>query len=202
MSDTQKPEIENVTVARITERSVRTFCLFSIALCLTMVFSWFVVLPQLTRIELNGTLVGIDELQHRHSDIQQQLKLREAQRNQLILPIQDNVYTELRDWKHRQTDYRSLVSAIEGSVMMLSEDGQSVVHLTKVHLERDSEGFTLHLEGDVRNVGPRSMTVLAQFVETLRGITGVDSVQSPRFERREDPEVGPHSPFVLSLHLQ
>ena len=60
----------------------------------------------------------------------------------------------------------------------------------------------VEISGDVRNVGLRSMTVLAQFVDAVASLPSVASVQRPVFTREKDEDVGFHSPFTFHITLQ
>ena len=79
-------------------------------------------------------------------------------------------------------------------------DHTDAIVLLGYYFSADSN--TVEVRGDVRNVGPRSMTVLAKFVEEVRDIAMVLDVASSRFTRLEDDDVGFHSPFVLRIILQ
>jgi hypothetical protein len=46
------------------------------------------------------------------------------------------------------------------------------------------------------------MTVLAQFTEVLREDPRIVSLIAPNFTRLQDPKIGPHSPFTITLSLR
>jgi hypothetical protein len=68
--------------------------------------------------------------------------------------------------------------------------------------EYDGEKKSIRLSGVVGNVGPRSMTVLATFVDSLIDMSIVDTLDRPLFTRSEDPHRGFISPFTLTFFVK
>ncbi len=60
----------------------------------------------------------------------------------------------------------------------------------------------LKITGDVRNVGPRSMTVLAQFTEELRSQPFTSEIRHPSFSRVQDKDGNFSSPFNIQIILE
>ena len=65
----------------------------------------------------------------------------------------------------------------------------------------DQEELSLEVEGKVQNVGPRSMTVLAQFIDAVQEAEWVSDISPPKFTREHDDENGFYSPFVFTILL-
>ena len=174
------------------------FTLFACVLCGALVLSDIFLLPMFSRIEVGGKDRDIISLQQYRADLVAELDSAEQRRNQLLLPLYGERYRSLMQYKASQRDFLGLQSEIDTLAHSFDEQ-QPVVHIEAYALS--NEGI-LTISGDVRNVGPRSMTVLAQFVSALQELAILESVEGVRFSREEQPHVGPVSPFTLRLVLQ
>lgn len=79
-------------------------------------------------------------------------------------------------------------------------EGESMIVIDSFSVDL-SEG-TVHLSGDVRNVGPRSMTLLASFVEAIGEASFVGDLEPPAFTRVDDGKGNVHSPFSFSFTIE
>ncbi|MDO8648483.1 MAG: hypothetical protein Q7R81_01745 [Candidatus Peregrinibacteria bacterium] len=183
----------------VLRRIAFSFLLFAAVLAALLALSFYLLLPLFTTVEIAGEERGIAELKAYRSSLQSRITKAEEQRTQLVLPIHDEGYAALK--RERRTRYPLLTLRSE----LLQEASKVVAQNDAVHVSTityaPAEG-SVALTGDVRFVGPRSMTVLAQFVEALNRMPMVASVREPKFTREEDPPLGFHSPFTLTFTLQ
>ena len=117
----------------------------------------------------------------------------------VLLAVGDETYQALMHEKLSHTSF-SLLKADILRIADESAEQNDAVHVS--HFSYEPVPGTLKVEGDVRFVGPRSMTVLAQFIENVQAHAGVASMTMPRFVREENPGSGPHSPFTVTVTLQ
>lgn len=170
--------------------------LFSFVFTALLFGSWMYALPRLTRITLQGRTLDLAVVVPYEQQLRAQLMDIEAKRNALALPLHDAAYDALK----RDAQCYPLLEDMEKAVAEAAErTAQGSAMFSSMTFDADG---TLGLRGDIRNVGMRSMTVLAQFVEELGTLPFVASVTPPRFVRSEDAGIGHHSPFDLTLHLK
>jgi hypothetical protein len=82
---------------------------------------------------------------------------------------------------------------------LMADAGTALDGVVIERLRMDAVTREVRVHGDVRGVGPGSMTVLAEFVDLLRAHPSVHALKAPAFTREDDPGVGFHSPFTLSF---
>jgi len=175
------------------------FSIFSAVLALILTVSWVFLLPRYTRIEISGTLRNAAQIRAHRAELTSQIATKEEERRQLVLAVHDPQYNVLKE--HR----RNRVS-LEDLRTQLQEHAATITGKTDVvrwnSFEYDPEGKTLHIRGDIHNVETRSMTVLAEFAQSLKTLSFVASATTPAFTREEDPKTGFRSPFDITLTLQ
>lgn len=173
---------------------------FAAVLSLALFLSWWFFLPRLAGVPLHGEMMYGSSLVQFYVDLRDRVDALEDVRNQLVLPGQDPLSQFLRQLRRSDVPLIPLLATLTHGAEKAVPDRPDAVFLAS--LQYDAERHTLTLTGDVRNVGPRSMTVLAEFIETLRGVPVVEAVEHQRFTREEDPKGGFHSPFTLLLRLR
>jgi len=173
--------------------------LFSVVLCAVLVCSQVFILPRYTRIEINGEFHDIASLRAHYAALQASVSARERERNALIFPVHDELYQSLVQAKHAQPDPAALLRRFQNIASQFTNDGVQRVFLHSLSVHGDDRSVVLH--GEVRNAGPRSMTVLAQFVEALRALPVVQELSNPQFKREVNADGTFTSPFVISLIL-
>lgn len=189
----------HLPLSEIFRRSALPFALFTGVLAGLMILSWYVLLPLFTRVNVGGSVLDLSSLLTYRAQLQAELLTAEEARAASLLPIQDPSYEMLKDRKRKTPSLLGIRRELRGIAAGLTEQPDAV-HLSTFKLLADSK--TLQMTGDVRFVGPRSMTILAQFIEALEDSPLVASVALPRFVREEDPVTGPHSPFSVHLTLR
>lgn len=186
-------------VIGIARRTGPPFLLFSSMLTAALVFSQTMVLPVLARVEAGGQRRDVAELHDYEQSLHARISSLEYKRDTLILPIQDESYRRLMSRKQARLSLDVVDAAIREIAESFVTEGGNVVAVMETDVSyRDR---TITIRGDVRNVGTRSMTVLAQFTEKLKGLHFARSVENPRYVRLRDESVGMHSPFVIVIHL-
>ena len=183
----------------ILERASAPLAVFACALAGSLVLSAFILLPRLTELEVEGRTHDLPSLRAYHAELEQRIAEAETRRDQLILPIHDPLYTALKEQKRAALSFlavREELREIAGDTVQQND----AVHIA--HMRYRPSEHRVEMNGDVRFIGPRSMTVLAQFVEELSDMPEVVSVEQPRFVREDDLVIGPHSPFSFSLILR
>jgi hypothetical protein len=170
--------------------------LFSVVFCGLLSASWTYVLPRLTRIQLQGQTVELSVVIPYEQQLRAQIAQVESKRNRIVLPVKDEDF----DFVKRKALCYPLLEDMAADVATVAESmGPDAVVFSSMAF--DAAG-TLTLGGDVRNVGPRSMTVLAQYIESLEALPFVAAVIPPPFVREDSPIIGQHSPFELTITLK
>lgn len=173
---------------------------FAAALACALLLSRLLFLPRLAGVQLHGETMYGSSLTRFYADLRDRIAAQEEARNRLVLPGRDSLSQFLRQLRRSDASIASLFAAVTRSAEEAVHDRPDAVFLES--FQYDAAGGTLALAGDVRNSGPRSMTVLAEFIETLRRIPSVEEVEHPRFLREEDANGAFHSPFSLLLRLR
>jgi hypothetical protein len=174
--------------------------IFSVVFSGVLSVSRIAVLPMLTAVEVGGETRDAAVLEAEASDLRATLHTLEQERDSDILPLGGTQYRTLTDAKVIAAAPIDIVHAIGDIASSVVPANPRAIVLT--HFSYVSGDHTITISGDVRGVGPSSMTVLAQFVERLRTDERIASVLAPKFTRLEDPKAGPHSPFTLSITLR
>ncbi|MBU2213161.1 hypothetical protein KJ996_00810 [Patescibacteria group bacterium] len=187
------------TMGHIFKRVALPFLLFSAVLFGFLTLSWYLLLPKLTTIEVAGQQRNAMQLKKYVVDLQANVLEMEDVRRELVTPLRSGLYGAAKEFKSSVNDPLSLRSQIFEIAADLVSGQNDVIDINILRYNQ-SKG-TLHLEGAVQNVGPRSMTILAQFVEALKELEWVSDVNLPRFTRELDREKGYFSPFVFQLKL-
>ncbi|PIQ75747.1 hypothetical protein COU78_00045 [Candidatus Peregrinibacteria bacterium CG10_big_fil_rev_8_21_14_0_10_49_24] len=200
MSNTHKRRQKtSIPLVTILHRGAVPLFLFSLVLLILLVLSNMYVLPGLTSVDVGGKERDAAQLKSYYDSLLQQITEQEQERDALVLPMEDTAYRRLVEQKNAAFPLLSLRASLEQTAKQIAPEGKSVVHIDSIRYIPSKK--RAELIGDVRNVGPRSMTVLAQLVEELRMQPFVEGIVSPRFQRREDPVLGMYSPFTLVISL-
>ena len=173
--------------------------LFGTSLFALLLFSFTVVLPHFTRFELNGETLSASAVSDYRDQLHADMKDAEQKRDDLLMPSHDAAYDQLRTRRAASPD-PVFVRAQIRSIASATVEKSDVVSFSVVRI--DTEKGTVHLEGDVHNSGPRSMTVLSQIMDALRAAPFISLLTPPLFERREEPVGVFHSPFSFDLTLR
>lgn len=199
MLHTNKGQRQQVDTAVIAHRSAAALFLFSFVFLVLLVLSHLYLLPKVTTVEVAGSMRNAQELREYHDSLLKDLVAKEHERNMLVLPMEDSAYRRLVEMKHSQFPLLVLRSSLEQTARQLLPDDSNVVHVESMRYTPGEK--RAELTGDIRNVGSRSMTVLAQLLEELRAQPFIADIASPRFRRVEDPRLGPTSPFTIRIKL-
>jgi hypothetical protein len=174
--------------------------LFSLVLTSTLFVSRLAILPTLTAVEVGGTVRDAAELASYAAELRTNMDTLERDRNAAVLPLDGTVYRALTDRKIDTPTVADLLEEFRELTASVVPEIPGAVLLSGALDNVDER--TITIIGDVRGVGPRSMTILAQIVEALRNDERVQAVVPPRFIREEDPAIGFHSPFRITLMLR
>jgi hypothetical protein len=196
----------------LARRLAAPFFLFSVVLASLLFLSQSFLLPLFTKVEIGGEAISLSEVRAKQTALAKELDQKETQRSNLLISVHDELYTALKNRKRGGADFLTLRTDLlrvlkdapggdsGGGSATGAAAGGGEIFLSKISYDAANE--TLWLSGDVRGVGPRSMTVLATFVEELRALPSIESVTTPAFVRIDDPASGPHSPFDITLALR
>ena len=207
MTQTQPSNAQETTPEiAVSSKSEGSFALFSrmgsFLLLFSAVFvgilgiSWTFVLPHLTRLQVDGKTVELSAVLPYERQLNAQIIEAEAKRNEIVLPVNDSDFETL---KHRARCYPPLEDLRSQLIKTANTFGDDVVLFQE--LTFDASGM-LSISGDIRNVGPRSMTVLAQFVDALKDIPFFTAITPPLFLRQGNASIGFYSPFSITLTLR
>lgn len=182
----------------ILERSALPLLLFSIALFSLLLTSWFTVLPRFATLTFDNARYSPTEILSLESTLQAQVVSLEQQRTALVLPQVDPALQPLLSKVRNATDVRGLLAEFAAAGARSADADKAVVIRT---FSYDDVSGMVKISGDVRNVGTRSLTVLAAFTEEIEKLPFVSAVQRPAFSRIDDPVIGPLSPFTFTFHV-
>lgn len=178
--------------------AVSPLLLFSGVLALLLLISEVVWLPRMTRIEVGGVERSLPELEAYRMDLQARIMQAEDERDAFLLPVRDVSFLQAIAWKQAQEDLVSLEESLRHAATKLTDPAEMVF----ASIELRPADKQLVVKGDVRGVGPGSMTMLAQFLEEVKGLPNVASLTPPSFVRIDDPTIGFHSPFIFTVTLR
>jgi hypothetical protein len=181
---------------RVLPRINHAFLLFSVTCAALLGVSSLLLLPRLSRVDVAGRMWNADEIGSERDRLTAEVLAQERERRSLLLSIRDPAYIALKEQRFTQRSVLDIKAALEEKAATLAE-GKDVVTLHAIHFKPYAHAITI--TGDVHSVGPRSMTVLAQFVELVGRLPFVASLRQPAFTREEDPATGPHSPFTFTV---
>ncbi len=174
------------------------FSVFSLVLTVLLTASWSLLLPRYTRIDVGGTLRSADEIRGYREQLLSQISAKEEQRRQSVLAIHDENYDALKEKRRQRMSLDELKAALVAHAKAVTEKEDVILYSA---FEYDPNGKMLVIRGDVRNSGTRSMTVLAEFSQSLGDLPFVLSTTTPDFAREEDAS-GFRSPFTITLSLR
>ena len=170
--------------------------LFAAVLSLLLVFSWTILLPRYTRVEVGGVARTSEELERYRNTLTAQIVRNEEQRRELVLAVNDPAYTALNAARDARVTADELLQKFRETASASAEK-TDVVHVDRASIEHATGIFMV--EGNVRNVGGASMTVLASFISDLRSAPWVQKIEGAKYARFEDDVIGPYSPFSFRI---
>lgn len=184
----------------ILHRVALPFFLFAFVLMSLLFLSWALLLPKFTHVDIGGSVRSLNEMRVLRADLLSQIEGMEEDRAAFLSPVTDATYLSLMEEKEGSPGLLILFRDIERLAQSAVPEVDNAVVIQ--HFAYSANDDSLVLSGRVQNVGPRSMTVLAQFVEEAGKLPGVASVNAPRFERKEDEMIGFYSPFAITIILK
>lgn len=177
---------------------VLPFCLFTLSLTVLLLISWVVVLPQFTRFEVSDRALAPTEIVAYQMTLEGDIRVAERKRDALLMPVHDPAYTALRGERARRPSFDSVRQELQARAALIAGPGDVVTFRA---VDMDLRTGVVRVEGEVSTIGPRSMTLLARFVEELRDSSLVASLIPPAFVREEGPKGSFRSPFSFEFTL-
>lgn len=178
----------------ILQKQGKAYFLFSSVFAFLLVLSQVLLLPQLTRLPIAGTVIDVRSVPAYHKELRHEVEELEAKRDSLVFPQYSALYTALSSERELKPSLRTVLHTLEDLAHQIVPGNASAVQIQKIELH----GSTVHMEGVVQGVGTRSTTVLAQFTEAIRQLSEVESVTPPAFTREGSPGAF-FSPFSFSF---
>ena len=182
----------------IGERIALPFVLFAAVLAGLLLLSWSMLLPRLASIDVNGTQWTAQGLREEKIRLTADIAQAEDRRRTQMLSVQDPAYQLLKTARTETLSFADVRRMLEEHAAKIRGDATIVFQ----SFAYDVAAKTVTVTGDVRDAGPRSMTVLAAFIEQLAESDMVDHLDPPAFTRSDDPNIGPHSPFTFTAFVQ
>ena len=198
MTDTQTESKAPQPLESIVRMVSLPLFLFSLVLFGLLLISRLFLLPRFTNIAIAGQVFTPSEAGIYERSLNAQLVTMEDERRELALPVTDETYDALKDVKRDQLQLIAVQSQLEQAA---ARAGIGTDQLVVIKMSVDAVSGHVRMEGDIRNAGPRSMTLLAGFVEEVESQTQFTDVVRPSFTRVTDPDVGIHSPFILEFSI-
>jgi hypothetical protein len=185
------------TVSAIIDRIAMPSLLFAGSLFALLLLSWTFLLPRFTHVERpDGSRLSPRQVSTLERAIKAELTTAEEHRMILVRPVNDELYRTLTSERSATlmpsdiTEQLRLTAARIG----ITEDA---LHIASLSI--DDERVTV--TGDIRNVGLRSMTVLAAFSDAIARLDFIDDFERPAFTREAGADGAFRSPFTFSFTL-
>jgi hypothetical protein len=189
-------ELKGLSIHAMLEDLAAPLLLFSLSMFVLLALSRVLILPRFTSFHRSdGIALNPREIAEYRNQLAADVAKQEENRARLVLPIQDSTYDKLKEEK-RSLSIAALHEQLSKAALRLGEADGSIV-ITKLGIDNGQAT----VEGDVRNVGPRSMTVLAALTEQIEKLPIVHDLKRPAFVREQEVDGTFHSPFVLSFTL-
>lgn len=180
------------------ERLAFPLFLFSLILFCFLLLSWIFLLPYISQVRIGGERTSVHQLQSYHRELTDRLARAEDSRERTILPILDPLYRELRSKKIAMPSFFQAHEKVRHIAARVVPDTADAVTIERLHFVADTGALDIY--GRTGHVGPRSMTVLAQFTDALLQSHFIASLSHPAFTRHEDAS-GFFSPFLIRAEL-
>lgn len=183
--------------AAIVQRMAMPMLIFSGVLFGLLLLSYLFLLPRFTKLhQASGRSMNPREIVAYQRQLAADLSQQENDRVHLVLPITDETFTSLKQQKISRLSLTDIREELRQAASRLGDEADAVV-IIKVSID----GSDVSVEGDVNNVGTRSMTVLAAFVDEVSKLPFVSNLDKPSFTREQHEDGSFHSPFKIQFIL-
>lgn len=184
-------------ISTILGRVANPLLIFSGSLCALLLLSWMFLLPKFTSVTRpDGVAMTPKAISIYAKNLAAQVSSAEAHRTTLVRAVNDPLYRAIVDARAAALSPLEIEEQLHQAAARLGEAGNVITFSTIT-----VDGSAVKVEGDVRNVAARSMTVLAAFSDELAGLPFVTDLQRPPFSRETLPDGSLHSPFGFSFTL-
>lgn len=198
MTDTPTQLSANHSFSAILARVSMPGLIFSGSLYALLLTSYIYLLPAFTNVQRpDGVAMTPHAIAEYEKSLTANLVSAEEHRLVLVRPVDDPLYLSLVEQRASKPSIESMEEQLRQAAARLGEPGKGVV-LRRILMEGDS----VSIEGDVRNVGLSSMTVLAAYSDQLAGLPFVFELQRPSFTREKLPDGSVHSPFLFRFTIK
>lgn len=187
-----------VSLSAVLWRFSWPFCLFCFLLAALMTVSWALLLPRYTRVEVGGELRNTAQIIAHRAALEAKISSQESERRRLTMAVHDPQYDDLKAGRLGRVPLDELRSRLTEHAAKIAARNDVVLWNSFAY---DPEEKMLRIRGSVGNVGVRSMTVLAAFAQSLKSLSFIAKVTTPRFMREEDYKTGFRSPFDITITL-
>jgi hypothetical protein len=197
MSETSTQTLAPQQLSTIVHRMALPSLLFSGSLFGLLLLSYLFLLPAFTRVERpDGVAMSPRAIVEYERSLAADLTAAEEHRLTLVRPVDDEQYRALVESRMARPSPAVLEEQLRQAAARLGEAGKGVV-LLRIAVDGDD----VTVEGDVRNVGLSSMTVLAAYIDEVEPLPFVSALQRPPFIRETAADGSVHSPFTLRFIL-
>ena len=183
------------SVATVLRSWSGSFLLFACLLALFLILSWTLLLPRLTGVTVQGMVLTAASGERVVQRVADEVRNLEGKRHAFILPARDAAYRAGREEGGAAPSFIDIRSAITFAIAQAPEG--HAISITS--LTYDVRTRTAHVIGVVSDVGPKSISVLASFIDVLTTLENVESVSPSAFQRVDDPRRGIISPFDIQV---
>lgn len=186
-------------LGEILRRTSVPFLLFAAVLVVLLLLSWFLLLPNVTHIEVSGSLRSVTDLQAYKRHLSDQITGLEKKRNANLLPSQDSLYRKIIAMKDNRLRFQEVRQEVTHTARTFLAGSPDVISFRS--LTYDAVNETAKIAGEVHDAGLQTMTIQAQFIDALSHIPFVRDIKSSHFTREKDDEGKYISPFTIQLFL-
>lgn len=197
MSDTQSELAAPQPFSTIVERSATPLLFFSGSLFSLLLLSWIFLLPKFTSVERpDGTTMTPSAIATYTRTLAANVGEAEKNRAMFVRAVNDATYRRLVDARAASLTSLDIEQYLKQAAARLGER-EAGITFSRIAIDR----HTITVEGDIANVGTRSMTVLAAFVDAISEFSMVIDLKRPAFTRETLPDGSIHSPFTFTFTL-
>lgn len=197
MSDMQSECAASQPFSTIVERSATPLLLFSGSLFSLLLLSWIFLLPKFTSVERpDGTAMTPSAIAAYTRTLAANVSEAEKNRAMFVRAVHDETYRTLVDARAASLTPLDIEQYLRQAAARLGER-EAGITFSRIVVDK----HIVIVEGDIRNVGTRSLTVLAAFIDSVEQLSIVTDFKRPAFTRETLPDGSMHSPFTFTFTL-
>lgn len=153
--------------ARLLRRSLRTVHIFSGALTILLVVSYYLVLPVLAKIESNGKTYSIQDLQSYTAELRSEVLQLQQQREELLQPVQVSEYYDQLKTVQSTKYVLDFVDFLYKKQSVFTLGNEQLLRFTQHTIQQENSVYTMRLQGEVSADATIARRVIPEFLSMV-----------------------------------